>query len=58
MGSEQLWDQAEQALRNVLDARGVEYRVNEGDGAFYGPEDRLSYPRCVEAKLAVRNNPA
>ncbi|PZT52048.1 threonine--tRNA ligase [Paenibacillus silvae] len=38
MGSEQLWDQAEQALRNVLDARGVEYRINEGDGAFYGPK--------------------
>ncbi|PYE45540.1 threonine--tRNA ligase [Paenibacillus barcinonensis] len=38
MGSEELWDQAEQALRNVLDARGVKYRVNEGDGAFYGPK--------------------
>ncbi|MGF6356651.1 threonyl-tRNA synthetase [Paenibacillus sp. 4624] len=38
MGSEELWDQAEQALRNVLDARGVEYRINEGDGAFYGPK--------------------
>ncbi|MBB6024282.1 threonyl-tRNA synthetase [Paenibacillus sp. JGP012] len=38
MGSEELWDQAEQALRSVLDARGVEYRINEGDGAFYGPK--------------------
>lgn len=38
MGSEQLWDQAESALRNVLDSRGVSYRVNEGDGAFYGPK--------------------
>lgn len=38
MGSKELWDQAEQALRNVLDARGVKYRVNEGDGAFYGPK--------------------
>ncbi|GIP38740.1 threonine--tRNA ligase 2 [Paenibacillus sp. J31TS4] len=38
MGSEELWNQAEQALQSVLDARGIEYRVNEGDGAFYGPK--------------------
>ena len=33
-----VWDQAEQALKNVLDRRGIEYRLNEGDGAFYGPK--------------------
>ncbi|MEW4369581.1 threonine--tRNA ligase [Paenibacillus kandeliae] len=38
MGSEELWQQAEQALRNVLERRGVAYRLNEGDGAFYGPK--------------------
>lgn len=38
MGSEELWDLAEQSLRNVLDDRGITYRVNEGDGAFYGPK--------------------
>lgn len=38
MGSDELWDQAEQSLQNVLDHRGIEYRVNEGDGAFYGPK--------------------
>ncbi len=38
MGSEELWDQAEQALQNVLEARGVNYRINAGDGAFYGPK--------------------
>jgi threonyl-tRNA synthetase len=38
MGSEALWTQAEQALQNVLDGLGVSYRVNEGDGAFYGPK--------------------
>jgi threonyl-tRNA synthetase len=38
MGSEVLWTQAEQALQNVLDGLGVSYRVNEGDGAFYGPK--------------------
>lgn len=38
MGSDELWDQAEQSLQNVLYHRGIEYRVNEGDGAFYGPK--------------------
>ncbi|WP_449600843.1 threonine--tRNA ligase [Paenibacillus sp. Marseille-Q9583] len=38
MGSEELWDIAEQSLQNVLDNLGIEYRVNEGDGAFYGPK--------------------
>lgn len=38
MGSEELWNQAEQALQNVLDHRGIQYRINEGDGAFYGPK--------------------
>ncbi|WP_336776296.1 threonine--tRNA ligase [Paenibacillus sp. MMO-58] len=38
MGSDELWDEAEQSLKNVLDAQGVNYRINEGDGAFYGPK--------------------
>ena len=38
MGSEELWDQAEKSLQNVLEKRGIDYRVNEGDGAFYGPK--------------------
>jgi threonyl-tRNA synthetase len=38
MGSADLWDQAEAALQKVLDHSGVAYRVNEGDGAFYGPK--------------------
>ncbi len=38
MGSVALWDLAEKSLQNVLDKRGIDYRVNEGDGAFYGPK--------------------
>lgn len=38
MGSDELWDQAEKALQNVLERSGVSYRINEGDGAFYGPK--------------------
>lgn len=38
MGSIEVWDQAEQALESVLQHKQVEYHVNEGDGAFYGPK--------------------
>lgn len=38
MGSEELWNQAEQSLKNVLDKLGADYVINEGDGAFYGPK--------------------
>ncbi|GBF12425.1 threonine--tRNA ligase [Tepidibacillus sp. HK-1] len=38
MGSDELWEQAETALKNVLDHLGMEYTINEGDGAFYGPK--------------------
>ena len=38
LGSDEMWDHAEAALRNALDRKGLEYEVNEGDGAFYGPK--------------------
>ncbi|MCB9506174.1 MAG: threonine--tRNA ligase [Myxococcales bacterium] len=38
MGEPALWDRAEAALASALTAHGLEYRVNEGDGAFYGPK--------------------
>lgn len=38
MGSVEAWDQAEEALESVLKSKQVEYQVNEGDGAFYGPK--------------------
>ncbi|KPV44295.1 threonine--tRNA ligase [Alicyclobacillus ferrooxydans] len=38
MGSDELWQQAEDALKKVLDESKVEYRINPGDGAFYGPK--------------------
>ncbi|MCF6138183.1 threonine--tRNA ligase [Pseudalkalibacillus berkeleyi] len=38
MGSDVLWDQAEGALKNVLLDLGIDYSLNEGDGAFYGPK--------------------
>src|SRR3954452_18926403 len=38
LGSEEQWDHAEAALGNALERRGIDYVVNEGDGAFYGPK--------------------
>lgn len=38
MGAEELWDRAELSLERVLKNNGTLYRVNEGDGAFYGPK--------------------
>jgi threonyl-tRNA synthetase len=38
LGEKAMWDHAEAELRRALDAAGVEYQVNEGDGAFYGPK--------------------
>jgi len=38
VGSDELWDKAEAALRESLDAKGLTYRVQPGEGAFYGPK--------------------
>jgi threonyl-tRNA synthetase len=38
IGSDEMWDNAESALRAALEATGMEYEVKEGDGAFYGPK--------------------
>jgi threonyl-tRNA synthetase len=38
LGTDEEWDFTEGALRAALDRRGLEYALNEGDGAFYGPK--------------------
>ena len=38
IGDDSLWDKAESALAAALDDSGVEYKLNPGDGAFYGPK--------------------
>jgi threonyl-tRNA synthetase len=38
IGSDETWDKAEQALKNALEKAGETYKVNPGDGAFYGPK--------------------
>jgi threonyl-tRNA synthetase len=38
IGTDEMWDHAEGALQRALDSRGLEYDINPGDGAFYGPK--------------------
>jgi len=38
LGTDEEWDFTEGALRSALERRGINYEVNEGDGAFYGPK--------------------
>ena len=38
IGSDEMWDRAEGALREALDATGMPYEIKPGDGAFYGPK--------------------
>jgi len=38
MGSDEVWELTTNALKEALDERGLPYRINEGDGAFYGPK--------------------
>ena len=38
MGDDAIWEAATEALRNAIEAKGIDYVVNPGDGAFYGPK--------------------
>ncbi len=47
MGDDAIWDMATDALRKALENKGLEYKVNEGDGAFYGPKIDFHLQDCV-----------
>jgi len=38
IGTDEMWDRAEAKLADALRSKGLRYRINEGDGAFYGPK--------------------
>jgi len=38
IGSDKTWDKSEKALENVLKKRKIKFKINKGDGAFYGPK--------------------
>ena len=47
MGSDEDWERAERGLRDALESMGIEYVVNEGDGAFYGPKIDFHLTDCL-----------
>lgn len=47
IGSDEIWELATESLRAALDARGIDYKVNEGDGAFYGPKIDFHLTDCL-----------
>jgi len=48
MGEIETWDRAEKILENVLVEKNVEYRINPGDGAFYGPKIDFHLVDCLD----------
>ena len=47
MGSDEDWELAESSLKKALETQGVEYKINEGDGAFYGPKIDFHIKDCL-----------
>ena len=47
LGEISMWDEAEAALKAALEELGLDYRLNEGDGAFYGPKIDFHLRDCI-----------
>ncbi|MCL5056832.1 MAG: threonine--tRNA ligase [Actinobacteria bacterium] len=47
MGSDEVWEMATSTLEDALQSKGMEYKVNEGDGAFYGPKIDFHLEDCL-----------
>jgi len=47
VGSDEIWDRAEEQLESVLDSHGHEYEIEEGDGAFYGPKIDFAFEDAI-----------
>jgi threonyl-tRNA synthetase len=48
IGSDEIWETATNALRAALRQEGIDYKVNEGDGAFYGPKIDFHIKDCLK----------
>jgi threonyl-tRNA synthetase len=47
MGSDEAWEKATNGLKDALDAKKIKYKINEGDGAFYGPKIDFHLKDCL-----------
>ncbi|MEN3015125.1 MAG: threonine--tRNA ligase [bacterium] len=50
VGEEELWNLAEQSLKNALEKVGVKYVINQGEGAFYGPKIDVEITDALDRK--------
>ena len=48
VGDDALWDKAEKALEEALDAKGIEWKLQPGEGAFYGPKVEFALRDCLD----------
>lgn len=48
IGSDEIWDTATNALKNALEYKKIDYKINEGDGAFYGPKIDFHVSDCLK----------
>ena len=47
VGSDAVWDRAEAALKDALETKDIDYRIQPGEGAFYGPKIEFSLTDCI-----------
>lgn len=50
VGSDEAWDKGEAALREALDAYGLDWRLQPGEGAFYGPKIEFVLRDCLDRR--------
>ena len=48
VGSDEVWDRAEAALAEALDAKGIQWELQAGEGAFYGPKIEFVLKDCLD----------
>lgn len=48
IGTDEMWETATSGLKDALDAKGMTYKINEGDGAFYGPKIDFHIKDCLK----------
>ena len=48
VGSDEVWDQAEEALSEALKSKNIEFELQPGEGAFYGPKIEFSLRDCLD----------
>jgi len=48
IGSDEMWDKAERELKEVIESKSLDYIINEGEGAFYGPKIDFHIRDCLD----------